>query len=102
MGHSDQDHALRLGEACPVASGDSVLPLASLEVDHGNLSLGRAILHCTDEPVMHGAEQGRRGDWVAQMVPKEEAQLPGRLELRDVTIEVDPVDATDRERDMVL
>jgi hypothetical protein len=69
-----------------------------LETQQGNvvcLSEGR---HCLAEAVADAFEQGRGGDLVAQMLGQERDHLAADLQVGDVGVEVDAVQAIQVER----
>lgn len=101
LGDADEHHTFRRLKATTMGCSDIVFALAALELnDRHQLLLGkcRDVLH---EAIVKGAERGRRGNPIAEVVAQEGTQLTARLELGHVAVEVQTVNARSGQRDVV-
>jgi hypothetical protein len=90
---ADEQHALGPGEGGQELAGHVVFALALGEVDPGDLPLGGEGPHRPGERLGHRRQCCRGRHRLAQ-VPADIADQPGRvLQLRDVDVQIHPVDA---------
>jgi hypothetical protein len=101
LGDADEDHPLAASEPSAMLGGDVLLAGATLEVDEGDLLRSGEGFGGLDEGLAHLLEQRGRGDRVAAVLGEEGHQLARHLERRDVTVEIQPVQALDLEGHMV-
>ena len=81
--------------------GDRVFVLAGLEFDQRHAVFGRKRLDPGHQPVMHGAEQCRRGYRKAEMIAQEVTQTTRRLQLGHVALQIDAIETSDRQRHVI-
>ncbi len=101
LGDADEHDTLERVVPRSILSRDIVLALAAFELDDRyELLLGK-YADRLDETVVQRAEGGRRSDLIAEVIAQEGAQLTGRLQLGHVAVEIEPVNARGRQRDVV-
>ncbi len=69
LGHADEHDPLSTGEPRPLLRCDVIFPLSTLELDDRDLARVGERRHLSYEPIVHGAQEGWRGNGVPQMVP---------------------------------
>jgi hypothetical protein len=99
---ADEQHPLGLREPLEVLRRDVVLALALPERHHRNPLSFREALHLVHEPLTDGVHQRTRRKGISTMEPKETRHAPFALQLRNVDVEVHPIDALDLQGHMPL
>ena len=85
-----------------ILGDDVVLPLPALERDQRDVVASCAnVLIGRDEAIVQRRKQRRRRNRMAQVIVQEVAQPARRLQLRHVGVQVQPVDAANRQGHVV-
>jgi hypothetical protein len=101
LGYADEHDAFVVIELRAVLGGDVILALTALELhDRDVVAIGE-VIDGSDERVVHRTQERRRRDGVTQVLLEEVAELSGRLQPRKVAVDVEPIDAGDRQRDVI-
>jgi hypothetical protein len=90
------------GLRCQVRLDHLDLAVVRAEPDHLDLVVGGKGGHIGAEPVADPGEDRRRGDRVAQMRGQEADHLPANLQVVDVSVEVEPIQALDLQPDVTI
>ena len=98
---ADQHDTFLTATALPVFLGDVVLAFPFPEGDHGNLFLSRKSLQRADEGLADGLHQDAGGKRVSAMKSEEAGHPAFPLQLRDVHVQVHPVNAFYLQRHML-
>ena len=98
---ADQHYPFLSPPALPVFPGNVVLALPFPEGDHGNLFLARKSLPRADKRLADGLHQDAGGKRVSAMKSEEAGHTPFPLQLRDVHVQVHPVNAFDLQSHML-
>src|SRR6266478_633091 len=98
---ADEDDPFGRVELRPVLGREAVLALTSLELHHGDLMLVGEVVDRADESFTHRLEQRRRRNGVAEVLFEEVAELPRRLQRREVAVDVQTIDTSNRQRDVI-
>jgi hypothetical protein len=101
LGETEQHHALALGEARAMGIGDRIFVLAGLEFHHGNGLRRGKLLDRRGESVVHRLEERGGRNRVAEVIAQEVAKTAGGLQLRQIGMQIEAVDAADLQRDVV-
>jgi hypothetical protein len=75
--------------------------LATLEVDQRHAVPLSKLMHPLHESVMQRPEQGRRRDRFSQVLVQKAPQPAGRLKHWHIAVEVQAIDAGDRQRHVI-
>jgi hypothetical protein len=101
LGDADEHHALAYGGG-EVGSGDVLLALATLEADHRDVPILSEAVDGGHEVRGHLAEEVVAGDLLAAVLTEEPGELVGGLELGDVAVEEEAVEALVLEDDVLV
>src|SRR5207247_9982076 len=96
-----QHASFLMATALPVFLGDVVLAFPFPEGDYGNLFLSRKSLQRADEGLADGLHQDAGGKRVSAMKSEEAGHPAFPLQLRDVHVQVHPVNAFYLQRHML-
>ena len=99
--HADDDHAVGQRSASAIGRDHIVFARAALKGDERHRLRGRVGFDRAHEPIEHGREQRRRRDGMAQVIAEEVAQPARGLQLRQVGVEIEAVQATNGQGHMV-
>ena len=98
---ADEQHPLGLREPLEMLRRDVVLAFALPEQHHRNRLSFPEGLHLGHEALTDGIHQRTRCKGISTMVPKETRHAPFALQLRNVDVEVHPIDALDLQGHML-
>jgi len=101
LGLPDEQDPFLAVEAGQVLAGDFVLALSFGEGDHRDPLLAREALNLLDEGVADRLQQHRRRDRVAAVAAEETNHSKFMLQFRNVSVEVEPVNALHFQRDVL-
>ena len=99
---ADEHDAFWLAEFCQILRHHAVLALALAELDEGNVMVRHHAFQLGDEVAADRTHQRRRRQRLATVLAEESDNPALALQTRHVNVEVHPVDALDRKRDMAI
>ncbi len=98
---ADVEHAFVLGERAQIVLREFVLPFTGAELNEPKVVLLHVPLDGVDEALGHRRHQRGRRELHSSMLAEEPGDPAGVLEFLDVDIEVHPIDAFERQRDVL-
>src|ERR1700730_622080 len=101
LGLADIEHALTLGEPSQVFLRDVVLALSLLEANQINALVVDELIDVANERFRHRCHRRRRRKTLAAMNPQVAHHGSHRLQMRDVDIQIHPVDRLDLQLHML-
>ena len=102
LGHTHQIHPLGRLETPAVLGCHVIFALPSGKMEDPETQLPSKPFDCILETCGDSPQQGRGGNRVFGMVPQKRHQLPGRLKLGDVPIEIETVQTLHRQGHMLF
>ena len=101
LGLADIEHAFALGEPPQILLGDFVLALPFLEGNQIDTLVDDELIDVANKSFRHRRDRRGRGKTLAPMNPQVADNSTNRLQMRDVDVQVHPVDRLDLQHHMV-
>jgi len=97
LSHTDKDHPFRLIKLLPILGSDIILAQSWFKMDYRDAVLGGERFNGSNEGLGHTPQECWGRHLVASVVPEEVYQLPWCLQVWNVAVEVDAIQALDFE-----